>query len=153
MNKIKIISLTLLFSAITILSFGQHQKGHKQLDDEKIKAEKVGYITDELDLTVKEAQVFWPLYNEFDAKITELFKEERKLFREMKKNIETLSDDDLISKTDRLIMINKEKSDLEVEYHEKYKEVLPAKKVALLYKAEKEFRKHLMHKYKGPAEG
>ena len=149
MKNTNFISLTILLSFLTIVSFGQGKKGHnKKFDDEKIKAEKVSYITEKLDLTVKEAQAFWPVYNEFDSKITELFQEEHKLFREIKKNAETLSDEELTTKTDRLIMINKDKSDLEVEYHIEYKKVLPIKKVALLYKAEKEFRKHLMHKYK-----
>ena len=34
---------------------------------EKIKALKVAHITNELDLTSKEAQQFWPIYNEFGA--------------------------------------------------------------------------------------
>ena len=36
--------------------------------------------------------------------------------------------------------------DLEKEYHEKYKQVLPTKKVAALYKAEQSFRRELLKK-------
>ena len=32
-------------------------------DKEKIKALKVAHITEQLDLTAKEAQAFWPVYN------------------------------------------------------------------------------------------
>ena len=35
---------------------------------EQIKAQKVAFITDKLQLTVEEAQQFWPVYNELDKK-------------------------------------------------------------------------------------
>lgn len=150
MKKINFITLTLLFGFISLFTYAQHEDcPARQFDEEKINAEKVAFITEKLDLTVSEAQSFWPLHNEFTNKMDQLFVEEHKLYREIKRNFETLSDSELTTKTDRIIEINNEKADLTEEYHEKFKEVLPIKKVALLYKADKEFRKHLMHKYKG----
>ncbi len=59
MNKI-ILTLFLLISGI---SFGQQKP-----DWEKIKSLKVAFITEKLSLTSKEAQSFWPVYNEFEEK-------------------------------------------------------------------------------------
>ena len=39
---------------------------------ERIKAYKTAYITQELDLSSKEAEKFWPVYNEYDKKIFSL---------------------------------------------------------------------------------
>ena len=154
-NKMKMKTIKLILSITTILIcstlvFGQAgNKGEKcPLDDEKIQAEKVAFITGKMDLTVKEAQQFWPIYNEFNDKMDVLFKEEHKITRELKKGIEVLSESDIETKLDRLLEIRSEKAKLEQTYHEKYKSVLPVKKVALLYDADREFRKLLLHKYK-----
>ena len=37
---------------------------------ERIKAQKVAFITERLDLSSKEAQKFWPIYNAFEDKVT-----------------------------------------------------------------------------------
>lgn len=146
----KTIFLSTLMILISVISFAQEGKQHQNcvLDDEKIKAEKVSFITERVDLTVKEAQDFWPVYNEFNAKIDVLFKEEHKLTKELKKNISTLSDKDVETKLARLMVIRNDKNELENLYHEKYLKVLPVKKVALLYQADREFRKYLLQKYK-----
>ena len=148
-NKIIITSLV-LFLGLSFSVLGQERNGGKDcpLDDEKIKAEKIAFITEEIDLTVKEAQQFWPVYNEYNEKMDALFKEEHSISRDIKKNISTLSDKDIETKLDRLVEIKEEKAELEKTYHDKYKKVLPVKKVALLYQADREFRKHLLQKYK-----
>lgn len=43
------------------------QAGEKQMQ-ERIKAQKVAFITERLDLSSKEAQAFWPIYNAFEDK-------------------------------------------------------------------------------------
>jgi hypothetical protein len=148
--RTKILIITALSIFVSLSAMAQETKGGKNcpLDDEKIKAEKIAFITAEIGLTVKEAQAFWPVYNEFTDKMDALFKEEHKITKEIKKNSATLSDKDLEAKLDRLVEIREDRSKLEQTYHEKFKDVLPVKKVALLYQADREFRKHLLQKYK-----
>ncbi|MBN2777970.1 MAG: hypothetical protein JXR36_10015 [Bacteroidales bacterium] len=150
MKNITTIILAIVLSSISFSALAQG-KGHKPygMNDEKIKAEKVAFITDKIDLSVEEAQSFWPLYNEFNDKMSSLFEEEHSIYHSIKKDYESISDTDLTKKLDRMLEINKEKSELEIEYHNKYKKILPPKKIAKLYQADKDFRKHLMHKYKG----
>ena len=45
-----------------------NEKPDGKFDFEKFKAEKIAYITNALSLTPKEAEVFWPVYNEFEGK-------------------------------------------------------------------------------------
>ncbi len=148
--RTKLLIITALSIFVSLSALAQETKGGKNcpLDDEKIKAEKIAFITAEIGLTVKEAQSFWPVYNEFTDKMDALFKEEHKITKEIKKNSATLSDKDLEAKLDRLVEIREDRSKLEQTYHEKFKDVLPIKKVALLYQADREFRKHLLQKYK-----
>lgn len=42
--------------------------------NEKIKAQKVAFITNRLDLSEQEAQKFWPIYNAFDKKVEQIRK-------------------------------------------------------------------------------
>lgn len=150
MKTIKHFSTFTILLLMSVVVFGQTGKKENKcpLDDEKIQAEKIAFITGKMDLTVKEAQQFWPVYNEFNDKMDVLFKEEHKITRELKKGIDVLTEKEIETKLDRLLEIRSEKAKLEQTYHEKYKSVLPVKKVALLYDADREFRKHLLNKYK-----
>ncbi len=153
MKNIKLITLTIILSSISLIGFSQgkgYQHKAMAIDDEKIQAEKVAFITEKVNLTVDEAQQFWPVYNEFNDKISTLFNEERLIHRDIRANCEIISEKDLTIKLDRMVELNQEKAMLEDEYHQKYKKILPIQKVAKLYQADKDFRKHLLHKYKGP---
>ncbi|MDR2011012.1 MAG: hypothetical protein LBQ22_11105 [Bacteroidales bacterium] len=146
MKNFKTILFILSISFFSLSAFSQ-EKNIQKIDEEKIKSEKVAFLTERVGLTVKEAQDFWPVFNEYEEKINKLFEEERVISNDLKLKILVLSEKELNEKTDRLVNIKLERANLEKEYHEKYKTVLPANKVALLYQANKEFRKHLMKKY------
>ena len=118
---------------------------------EKIKTLKIAYITEELDLTVDEAQKFWPIYNKYD--------EEQHSFRnksksEIRKLIKQKGDLNAITnkEAERLISLklkndeNLLKSQKEFIY--KVKKILPYKKILKLQIAEMEFGRKLMRKYK-----
>jgi hypothetical protein len=49
---------------------------------DRIKAQKVAYITEQLDLTVDEAQKFWPIYNRYETTIHRLRKIEMRRLKE-----------------------------------------------------------------------
>ncbi|MDD2634472.1 MAG: hypothetical protein PHW82_03135 [Bacteroidales bacterium] len=151
MKNIRLIALTTILTSISLIAFSQG-KGyqHRAIDNQKIQAEKVAFITEQVNLTVDEAQQFWPVYNELNDKISDLFNEERGIHRIIRINCETISEKDLTIKLDRMVEINQERANLEHEYHQKYKKILPIQKVAKLYQADKDFRKQLLHKYKGP---
>jgi len=49
---------------------------------ERIKAQKVAFITERLELTPKEAQEFWPIYNAFEENTHEMRHSDLKKIRE-----------------------------------------------------------------------
>ena len=113
---------------------------------DKIEAQRIAFITEELALTPDEARVFWPVYNEFDAKRAEL----RKSFCDnnnlSKADIDKLSDKDAAQILDNQIIEAQKLLDLRKEYHSKFKSVLPAVKVLKLYGTERDFQKMLIDK-------
>ena len=68
------LGLLLLFTFLIL-----HATVHAQDDKrEKIEAMKVSFLTQKIDLNSKEAQVFWPLYNDYSDKVQALRKLKRK---------------------------------------------------------------------------
>jgi hypothetical protein len=121
----------------------QHADQHKNIE-----AQKIAFITQQLKLTPDEAKVFWPVYNEYDAKRHEL----RKSFREsggfQKADIDKLTESEANQILDNQIIEAQKFLDLRKEYHAKFKSVLPSVKVLKLYDAERDFQKVLMDKIK-----
>ena len=147
MKKISF-ALIIVFLILSNYGISQEQKGKCFMEDEKIKSEKIAFISDRLNLTVKEAQDFWPVYNEFTSKMDNLFVEEHKIMRALKSPKKTLSDKELETKLDRLFAIKDERTKLENQYYQKFKQILPIQKVAAFYQTEREFRRYLLQKYK-----
>lgn len=113
---------------------------------ELMQAQKIAFITNELKLTPEEAEKFWPLYHEFEAKKMEIMKIPMGEWRSEQTDLDRLTD----KEADALI-IDKFKEeqamlDLKTEYYYKYKEVIPVKKVVRLYESEKKFKRMLLEK-------
>ena len=66
--------LLLLFIAFLSNLPGQAQV--RKRSHEKIRAYKIAYLTDKLNLTENEAQKFWPFYNKYSKKMMQLHREE-----------------------------------------------------------------------------
>lgn len=125
---------------------------------EKIEAMRIGFITQKLDLTSDEAQEFWPVYNDFQKKKDEMQKKKREDKRNMKANLDSLTEKQIESMVDAEMIFRQKSLDLEKEYHGKFKSVLPIKKVAKLYRAEEQFTHRLLDQIsdrgkKGGAQG
>lgn len=131
---------------LPIMLLSHPERCHEQ-ERERIQSEKVAYLTNQLDLSVKEAQLFWPVYNEFNNKNDQLFEEQRTINRNLRHKKGEYSEIELEQMLDRLIEIKLEQAKLEKQYHEKYKEILNPEKIVLLYQAEFGFRRHLLRRY------
>ena len=108
-----------------------------------IEAQKSAFITQKLDLTTTEAQSFWPVYNEYEAKKEVIFKANRENRKNIK-NIETMSDKEAQALIDAQLLADEKLLSLKKEYYTKFVTVLPVKKVVKLEMAEKEFKKVLL---------
>ena len=130
--------------------FSQGHRGEKSPEMRaKIEAQKISYITQQLDLSPEEAQKFWPLYNEMSKKKEAFHLEFRQLVRSLKGKTENLSEDELIRISDRMAELKVEKAKMEREYHYKFKKVLSVKQILDLHLAEKQFQGMLLRRIKG----
>ncbi len=129
MKKITITTMILL---LTISVFGQKNA------DEKIRRAKIALITERLDLSPKQAEKFWPIYNEYSKKQRDI----RKSFNEAKSNYEpeNASEED----NQRLLQLGmntKEQAlQLEKSYSDRLLQVINNRQLLSLRKAENDFK-------------
>lgn len=111
---------------------------------QELQAQKVGFFTNKLQLTTKEAQEFWPVYNDYQARKNKIIQDRRSTARYYMQNLNNLSEKEIEELTGKYIHLMKEESDLLQTYHEKFKEVLPIRKVMRIYVAEEQYKAFLL---------
>lgn len=141
--------IPLLFAST---AFSQGPGDDKERDD-KIEALKVGFITKELNLTTSEAEKFWPIYNEMDAKMKELRQSCRKINKDLKDSEEKMTNDDAKKKLSTLFENDQKELDLKKEYSEKFIKIIGEKRTLKLLSLEHEFRRVLLERLKDRKDG
>ncbi len=126
--------------------FGQEKKESR----EKIKALKVSYFTEELQLSSTEAQKFWPVYNAHEEKMDNLRNQWRVDIRNKIKdagNLEGLTE----IEAKKLVLMNEDLGKKMIsekeDFLKKVSQFLPYKKILKLHISEREFGRKLMRKY------
>jgi hypothetical protein len=141
----------ILFLGLALFASGHlFAQPEMKFDDDwmqKIRSEKVAFLTTELQLTPGEAQKFWPVYNEFENKRFEIHMNRRHMERETMNNLEGLSDDKLKGISLEFINLFQREADLMKEYNQKFLTVLPTQKVVKFYDVENDFRSHMLKEY------
>ena len=134
-----------LFAAAAVAQPAQGQQGPRRGGDngwrERVRAEKVAFLTAEIDLTESEAQVFWPIYNEIQKAQREGFEAVKNAYDAMAKGVEEKKSGKEMEKLVKAYIDAKEKNEgIETKYLNKLLKVLHAEKVARYYVAEEKFR-------------
>ena len=129
------------FILFSLSLFGQTKDVQKE---EMVKAQKIAFFTEKLNLTTEDAQLFWPVYNEYWQKKNKIIDDRRNAMKFCSENLEKLSDKEIERYGDLYINFHKQESDLLIEFNEKFKKVLTPEKVIKLYFADYEFKTYLL---------
>ncbi|MGQ7870828.1 hypothetical protein [Sunxiuqinia sp. sy24] len=142
----------ILFLGVLLLttSYLAAQPEIKRNDDwmQKIRAEKIAFLTTKLELTPDEAQKFWPVYNEFEEKRFDIHMQRRHMERQTMDELEGLNENELKKISNDFIGLFQKEADLMKEYNDKFFKALPAKKVVKFYDMENDFRSHMLKEYR-----
>lgn len=111
--------------------------------DDRLKAKKVAFFTQKLNLNSDEAEVFWPVYNEYQEKKDDLFQQRKNIYDDFK-IVNKLSNKDVAESLAKLTQIAKDEASLLESYIAKFKEIIPEKKVAQLFVVEEDYKKFLL---------
>jgi len=129
---------------------GFAQGGRFQEKKEQIKSLKVAFITDELKLTSAEAEKFWPLFNAYDARQTELRQEKIKGFLKRMDDgaIDKMSDKEATTFLNQMEDAEEEMYLNRKKFEASLKSVIPPVKILKLKKAEEDFNRKLLKQYR-----
>ncbi len=114
---------------------------------DKIDALRTAFINKKVNFTTREAEAFWPLYNEMNDKLDAA----RKTFRlrynsQTNYNFETDKEaDDYLNAE---LTLKQKETEINKDYIERFKRILPVKKVAAYRRAEEDFKKELIRTIK-----
>jgi len=111
---------------------------------EKLRAHKIAFFTEKLQLSPEEAQQFWPVYNEYQKRKNKIIEERKNTSRHFIQDFKTLTDKEIEELTDKYIQSFNQETELLVEYYEKFKQVLPIRKVMRVYQAENQYKNFLL---------
>ena len=136
-NKMRnlIIALVLVGACLHALP----SQAQQQDRGERIRALKVAYITDKLQLTPVESEKFWPVYNQYET-------EQKRIRQKYKADLDLsiMKDEDVErSITDRFEM-EEQLIKLKRDYFQRMKSFIAVRKIAQLQRSEQEFNRELL---------
>ena len=137
MKNLLLISFFFVFAAEAM---AQDRDEHR----ERIKALKTAFITEGLNLTQKEAQQFWPIYNKFEDARRNLYRKEHAKVE----NQECLTETAATEKLEEYVEIEKQDYLLKKQYYQDLKSIFTAKRIMQLKQLEDEFNEKLMREYR-----
>lgn len=111
---------------------------------DRIRSERVAFITDELSLSPAEAEKFWPVYNIYRDRKSEAQRNIREAYRALNEADRNGSVSESLIKD--YVKALDSKSGIETEALKEYQKILPAEKIAKLYLAEEKFRMQQIHR-------
>jgi phage terminase Nu1 subunit (DNA packaging protein) len=126
---------------LPLCSFGHQPEGQRK-QQEPWMAQKIAYLTEVMDLTTEEAQVFWPIYNQAQKEKREAYKAVKQAYANLDKGIQEGKGKKEIKDLLRQYTAALEATQsIDSKYVTQYERVLPVEKVAKLFIGEETFRR------------
>lgn len=122
---------------------------------EKMQSVKIAFLTTEIGLTPTEAQDFWPIYNSVSEELDKAMRSTFSSYMELEKAInENKSDKEVSRCLERYLDALSSQDEIRSDSVEKYRKILPDRKVAKIFVAEENFRRQhirmLQHGHRPP---
>lgn len=124
------------------------QPGRLQDRADRLEAFRIGYFTERMALTAEEAQRFWPVYNAYQAEENALKLEVQQYQQQVRLGMAAMSEQQLDAALNKFLEFKQREVAMAIKYKEKFKEVLPIRKVVAYFRAEQEFNRTLLNSYK-----
>lgn len=129
--------------ALLVISFqALHAQDRRDELMDRIESRRVAFISDKLELSPQEAQVFWPIHN--------AYQDEMQALRTSSRFRDDFIKNDIDADTALLEMIAKEEKELALrkKYALRMKEVIGAKKTLMYYHLERKFKEEMLRELK-----
>jgi hypothetical protein len=121
--------------------------GQRDVDKDKIKTLKIAYLTEKLNLTSKEAQTFWPIYNDYQDEKQKLRNKGSVEIISKIKDADNVSEKDAAQLLDKVILYEVEENKIFENFIAQITKVISSKKTLVLLRSEEDFKRQLIRQY------
>ena len=138
---------TLLLAAAS--AFAQNERSGQRKNEwrEKMKTEKIGFLTSEIGLTSEEAKLFWPVYEKIEAAREAAMERSFKAFQALERSLREEKGEAAIAEAlNEYLAAGEELSTIDRQYVGEYRRILSSEKIARLYFAEEKFRRNQINR-------
>ena len=126
-----VLTLTIFLAGVTMPALAEEKPAdNMQILQEKIKADKKLLVSENMQLTEKEAKAFWPVYDSYQKDIGKVNERLLKLIDEYAQNYETMTDQTAQSLTNKYLALESERVKLLQSYVPKISKAVGSKKAA-----------------------
>jgi len=137
----KRILIVLLLIGGQFAGFSQHKNHHK-----KVKAYKISFFTEELDLSIEEAEKFWPLFRIYENKRDSLHRTYYKKHKMLQDSLSLMTEQEA-----QLLLDQQNEKEIQFllqkkEMMKQFTSIIGAKKTVQLQHLEHRFRQRLIKK-------
>ena len=113
-----------VFFVLILYSISFSQEQYIELARSDFKTKKVAVITEAMMFTPEEAEIFWPVYRDYDYEFTKIGDQEISLIKEYAENFESLTDEKTTELMTKSFLIDSKLLDLRETYFKKISEAL-----------------------------
>lgn len=140
-HKRKILIAILILISVVVFNTELYSQGPNM---DRMKAQRVTFFTKNLDLSEKESQNFWPVYNDYSDQKERINRQSRSLARYVSESINDMSEEEINISLQKYISFEESSHQLFITYNKNFLEILPPAKVMKLYITESQFKQYLL---------
>ncbi len=119
---------------------GQEAPAQRQLDLAAARAERKAVVGQNMQLTSEEGGAFWPLYEEYEAKMDKIEDRHVKEIKAYAKNYENLTPADANKKLDEVVSIQQARLNVQKAYIPKFRAAMSPVKVTRFFQIDNKVR-------------
>jgi hypothetical protein len=128
----KLLILLLLFSSMSLYA----QDDFIELLRQDLKTQKVAIITEAMEFSEAESNVFWPVYRKFDFDLSKLGDDRISIIKDYAENFENMTNEKAKELMDRSLKNQESVLKLRKKYFKDFQKILPAIKAARFMQVE-----------------
>ena len=137
----QLLTFALLALVMSVSAYAQPGAGHDGWR-ERVRSQKIAFITSEVGLTPQEAEKFWPVYNDMEKARKVAFRKVMMAYDALKKGIsENRPESELSVLLNRYVEAMKTSRDVEARFTPQLTRIVSVEKVGKLFIGEEEFRR------------
>lgn len=110
----------------------------------KIQAKKKAFFNEKLQLTPKESEQFWSVYNDYSNRKNLINQQRNNLMAYYIQNEKNLNNKEMTETLGKLLAFQREETALMENYTSKFREFLPDSKVIKIFVTEQQFKRFLL---------